>query len=47
VAVIISKASLHGIDRYFMQLRRMLSMLERPISTPSNAQRRWYGYAPL
>lgn len=46
LAVIITKASLHGIDRYFMQLRRMLSMLERPISTPSNAQRRWYGYAP-
>jgi transposase-like protein len=46
LAVIVSKASLHGIDRYFMQLRRMLSMLERPISTPSNALRRWYGYAP-
>lgn len=46
LAVIVSKASLHGIDRYFMQLRRMLSMLERPISTPSNSLRRWYGYAP-
>jgi hypothetical protein len=45
LAVIISRASLHGIDRYFMQLRRLLSMLERPIHTPSSS-RTWYGYSP-
>jgi hypothetical protein len=25
-----SRASRHAIDRYFMQLRRLFSMLERP-----------------
>jgi hypothetical protein len=29
-----------------MQLRRLLSLLERPISTPSNAGRVWRGYSP-
>jgi hypothetical protein len=38
------KASLHGIDRFFMQVRRRLSLLERPIATASNAERMWYGY---
>jgi hypothetical protein len=38
------KASLHGIDRFFMQVRRRLSLLERPIATASNSQRNWYGY---
>lgn len=45
LAVIISRASLHGIDRYFMQLRRLLSMLERPIHSPSS-NRTWHGYSP-
>lgn len=45
LAVIITRASLHGIDRYFMQLRRLLSMLERPIHSPSS-NRTWYGYSP-
>jgi hypothetical protein len=35
MAIIHSRASLHSIDRYFMQLRRLLSLLERPISTPA------------
>jgi hypothetical protein len=39
------KASLHGIDRFFMQVRRRLSLLERPIVTPSNSGRTWYGYS--
>lgn len=34
--------SLHAVDRYFMQLRRRVSLLERPISTPS-AMRTWHG----
>lgn len=41
-----ARASLHSIDRYFMQLRRLVSMLERPIASASNARRMWYGYAP-
>jgi hypothetical protein len=30
------KASLHAIDRFFMQIRRRLSLLERPISSSSS-----------
>lgn len=40
------KGSLHGIDRFFMQVRRKLSLLERPIGTPSRMGRTWYGYSP-
>ncbi|MBI1422439.1 MAG: hypothetical protein GC149_03160 [Gammaproteobacteria bacterium] len=39
------RASLRGIDRFFMQVRRRLSILERPIATANNANRRWHGYA--
>jgi len=46
LAWLYNKASLHGIDRFFMQVRRRLSILERPISSPSSAGRRWYGYSP-
>jgi len=45
LARLYQKASLHGIDRFFMQVRRRLSVLERPISTASKAGRRWYGYS--
>ena len=45
LANLYAKASLHGIDRYFMLLRRMLSVLERPPSTPSASYRRWLGYS--
>lgn len=38
------RSSLNAIDRYFMQVRRRISVLERPISTASNASRRWHGY---
>ncbi len=41
-----NKASLHGIDRFFMQVRRRLSLLERPIKTASKAGRTWHGYSP-
>ena len=41
-----SKATLHGIDRFFMQVRRRLSLLERPISTSSSEGRKWFGYSP-
>lgn len=39
-----NKASLRGINQYFMNVRRRLSLLERPLSTPSNLGRRFYGY---
>ena len=39
------KASLHGIDRFFMVVRRRLSLLERPISTSSSGGRTWFGYS--
>jgi len=39
-------ASLHSVDRFFMQLRRKTSLLERPIKTSSSAGRTWYAYDP-
>ena len=45
LAWLYNKASLHAIDRFFMQIRRRLSLLERPIATPSSAGRKWYGYS--
>ena len=44
LAIVFARASMHAIDRYFMQLRRMLMTLERPIHTPSNDGRTWHGY---
>lgn len=38
-------ASLHPIDRFFMQIRRRVSLLERPIATASSAGRTWHGYS--
>lgn len=45
LARLYNKASLHAIDRFFMQGRRRLSILERPIATASGAGRTWYGYS--
>jgi transposase-like protein len=39
------KASLHPIDRFFMLIRRRLSLLERPIGSASKVGRTWYGYS--
>jgi len=39
------KATLHPIDRFFQQVRRRISLLERPIGSASNAGRTWYGYS--
>jgi len=39
------KATLHPIDRFFQQVRRRLSLLERPIGTASKVGRTWYGYS--
>jgi transposase-like protein len=46
LAWLYSKATIHGIDRFFMQARRRLSLLERPISSASNEGRKWHGYSP-
>jgi len=40
------KATLHPIDRFFMQARRRLTFLERAVSSASSAGRKWYGYSP-
>lgn len=45
LARLYNKASLHGIDHFFMQVRRRLSILERPIASSSRAGRTWYGYS--
>lgn len=41
-----NKASLHGVDSFFNQVRRRLSLLERPIHSKSNQGRIWNGYSP-
>ena len=41
-----NKASLHGVDSFFNQVRRRLSLLERPIHSKSNKGRIWNGYSP-
>lgn len=46
LARLYARGSLHAIDRFFMQVRRMLSLTERPIGTASNKRRIWYGYSP-
>lgn len=40
------KGGLHAIDRFFLQLRRKISIFERPYQSGSNAKRVWYGYTP-
>jgi transposase-like protein len=45
LARLYNKTSLHGIDRFFMQVRRRLSILERPIGSASSGGRTWYGYS--
>lgn len=46
LAKLYSNASLYGIDRFFMQVRRRISLLERPVKTSSSSGRMWYGYSP-
>lgn len=40
-----NKASMHGVDSFFNQVRRRLSLLERPIHSKSNNGRIWNGYS--
>lgn len=41
-----SRAGLHAIDRFFMQVRRRICILERPFGSANNKRRLWYGYSP-
>lgn len=41
----LARASLRSIDRYFMQIRRKIHVLERPIATSSASFRSWHGYS--
>jgi len=45
LARLYNKASLHAIDCFFMQVRRRMSILERPIGSSSSTWRTWYGYS--
>jgi hypothetical protein len=37
-------ATLHPIDRYFMQVRRRVSLAERGLTSAANQGRVWFGY---
>lgn len=39
-------AGLKSVDRFFMLIRRRISLLERPIKTPASAARTCYVYSP-
>lgn len=41
-----ARASLRSVDRYFMQVRRMVHLLERPTSSASSAYRVFHAYSP-
>lgn len=41
-----ARASLRSIDRYFMQVRRKIHLLERPIQSASSGRRTFYAYSP-
>ena len=41
-----NKASVYWVDSFFNQVRRRLSLLERPIHSKSNKNRIWNGYSP-
>ena len=44
-AWLFNKASLHAIDCFCMQVRRRLSLLERPFASASSSRRIWHGYS--
>ncbi|MGB7420988.1 MAG: hypothetical protein WA917_03840 [Comamonas sp.] len=39
------KGSLHAVDRFFMRVRRSLTLAERPYATASSDRRMWHGYS--
>jgi transposase-like protein len=46
LARLYAKASLHAVDSFFMQVRRRIALLERPIESASTGRRSWHGYSP-
>lgn len=44
LAALLDKASLHGIDRFFAQVRSLLAPMERPPRSAANNGRVWYKY---
>lgn len=46
MAVMYDRASLHIIDSFFMQVRRLVSLFERPVGSSSTGGRKWYGNSP-
>lgn len=46
LAALLDKASLHGVDRFFAQIRNSLSLLARAPGSASNAGRTWYQKNP-
>jgi hypothetical protein len=45
VVVGLARATLRGVDRYFMQVRRKINLLERPLHTAGSGYRAWHGYS--
>ena len=43
-ARLLLRASLHAIDRFFMQTRRRISMAERPVVSVRQQRTMWHGY---
>ncbi len=41
-----NKADLHVVGRLFIQVRKRLSLLERPVSSSASLDHRWFGYGP-
>lgn len=46
MALMFDRASLHIIDSFFMQVRRLVSLFERPVSSSSTGGRKWHGNSP-
>lgn len=44
MALMYDRASLHVVDSFFMQTRRLISLCERPQTSASAIGRRWFGY---
>ncbi len=45
-ARLLMKGTLHPVDRFFMQIRRRVSMFERPFLSGTNSRRTWYANSP-
>lgn len=45
MAMMYDRASMHYVDSYFMQSRRLVSMLERPMTSSSLFGQKWFGYS--